>query len=387
MKILYLLYFDIDSSNMIGVKKKITSQVKALDSLGHDTEIATRKGESLFFLNSKVSYPLKKGMTRYKNSIHKVLKENEMGNQYDLLYVRFPNTIDLSVIKLFKYFGKEKVVMEIPTYPIKGEYENELINLRRNKKWKEFILKKFVFFVHKNLIHIVRHYVSCIVTFMNFEKIWGIRTIVIDNGVDTSKFPVIRKKNTRNSEELVLLGVANVSYWHGFDRIIKGLEEYYMRHSSEKKVIFNIVGSGSEIAKLKEMVIQNNLKNYVFFMGPKYGSDLLEQYEKTDLAVSSLGLHRIGLLSGSTIKTKEYCSLGIPFLYSYCEKEIKEDFKYAKRLPPNDTPISIESIIDFFSSINNDEYPETMHSFAEDHYDWEIQMKKVVEIIQVGNAL
>lgn len=43
------------------------------------------------------------------------------------------------------------------------------------------------------------------------------------------------------SDELHLIGVAEVHYWHGFDRLVRGLAAYYDRGRSYK-VYFHIVG-------------------------------------------------------------------------------------------------------------------------------------------------
>lgn len=80
-----------------------------------------------------------------------------------------------------------------------------------------------------------------IVTFSDAETIFGGHTIRISNGID---FDAIPQKITRNdtSRELHLIGVAEVHYWHGFDRIIKGMADYYATHPSYK-VYFHIVGA------------------------------------------------------------------------------------------------------------------------------------------------
>ena len=36
----------------------------------------------------------------------------------------------------------------------------------------------------------------------------------------------INKRDLINKNQIVLIGVANVSFWHGYDRIIKGLKNY-----------------------------------------------------------------------------------------------------------------------------------------------------------------
>lgn len=93
---------------------------------------------------------------------------------------------------------------------------------------------------------------------MSHDKIWGIDTIVIENGVNTDEYPPVKffDANTKISETtLVLTGVANISIWHGFDRIIEGIKKYNLteRNSQQYDIIFNIVGNGAELNRLKKL--------------------------------------------------------------------------------------------------------------------------------------
>ena len=47
MKLLYLVYFDINLPQMAGVKKKILSQLNAFDDLGINIELMYREGNKL----------------------------------------------------------------------------------------------------------------------------------------------------------------------------------------------------------------------------------------------------------------------------------------------------------------------------------------------------
>ena len=102
-------------------------------------------------------------------------------------------------------------------------------------------------------------------------------------------------------------------------------------------------------------------------------------YNEVDMAVSSLALHRVGLTSGSTIKTKEYCSLGVPFIYAYDEKELNIEFPYAMKLDSTDTPVSISDIKRFHNNLKDKDYPNEMHMYAKENYDWNVQMSKLLE--------
>ena len=386
MKLLYLVYFDINLPQMAGVKKKILSQLNAFDDLGINSELMYREGNKLLIQKNgkiKKKFEIKKGLSRYKRSIYKVFKMEAISSNYDYVYIRFPNTIDFSVLSLFKCVGKDKVILEVPTYTIKGEFDEQLKDLKNKKLYIEYILKNVLFMTHNLLSRNLNQYVNRIVTYMPYDSIWGVKTIPIDNGVDVTKYLPLTNK-IHDSSTFVLTGVANVSKWHGFDRVIYGIKEYTDDIKNNKKIIFNIVGDGPEISNLKNLVKLNNLENHVIFHGPKFNEQLISIYNKTDVAISSIGMHRIGLIEGSTIKTKEYCSLGLPFVYAYKETKISDTFGYALQVDANENPIDIELLIKFYNNLKiNENYEEKMHDFAVENYTWVSQMKRVIELMKV----
>ena len=114
-----------------------------------------------------------------------------------------------------------------------------------------------------------------IVTFSDAETIFGGQTIRISNGID---FDAIPQKITRNdtSRELHLIGVAEVHYWHGFDRIIKGMADYYATHPSYK-VYFHIVGALTgerERREILPVIAQYKLEPFVILHGQQHGEQL-----------------------------------------------------------------------------------------------------------------
>ena len=194
--------------------------------------------------------------------------------------------------------------LEMPTYPIGGELKDGLKSLLDNKKYTYAMLKCVIYRSHIYFSRRIYKYIENIVTFMPYEKIWNCNTICIDNAVDIDKISPIEKK-VYNPNELILLGVANVAKWHGFDRVIEGIGEYYENSDiSKRNIVFNIVGSGELISQMKKRVKELNIENNVNFLGLKQGNELRKEYEKCDIAIASLGMHRIGVLNGSTLKLR-----------------------------------------------------------------------------------
>lgn len=382
MKLLYLVYFDLNNTQFHGVRKKILNQVKALREIGIDTDIAYCREEYLLIesVNEKIELPLVKGYTNYRYSIYKILRNHIQKWDYDTIYIRYPGSVDLIFFNTIKLLSQKgiKVYLEMPTYPIGNELINELNNLRVSKKYLLYVLKSIIYFIHFILSRKIKYFVFKIVTFMPYPKIWGCESIIIDNGININDFtPLIKNKKSDNN--INLISVANVAIWHGLDRVLEGMGVYYQTNKiCNKKIFFTVVGSGSLIKELEERAKELKIERYVDFVGAKTGKELIKEYSKSDIAISSLGMHRIGVLNGSTLKTKEYCAQGIPFVLAYNEKEINDDFKYCLKISSDDSPLDMGEIIKFYEYLlTQNDISENMYNFACQKYDWRFQMKKI----------
>ena len=141
--------------------------------------------------------------------------------------------------------------------------------------------------------------------------------ITIGNGLDVNSVPIrIAKPYVDTELELHILCVANVSKWHGLDRLLKGMATY----CSNTCIIFHIAGEGAQIPLLKQLVEKLNLQDSVIFHGFKTGDELDTLFNSCHIAVGSLGIHRIGLNEASILKAREYCARGIPYIIACADR-------------------------------------------------------------------
>lgn len=386
--LIYITYFDLFKSDSIGVKNKILGQLNAANKLNINTILFFISDEHLVGLdaNDEIIYKIKieKGYTNYRHSVLNEMKKLSKKIRFDIVYLRFPGSIDFSILKTFKFFSQvsNDVYLELPTYPIKGELKIIIKKKIKEKKYFNAALRLIVYIVHfLNSRVLLKRYIKSIITFMPYKKIWNIPTIQLDNGVDIDQYPVItNRRNYMCDSEINLVGVANLSIWHGYDRVIVGLKEYYEnKNSKDVTVNFIIVGDGVETTNLKNMVKTYNLDKYVKFKGVLDREYIKEIYRVSDIAIGSLGMHRISVLNGSTLKVKEFCASGIPFIYAYNELLIPDNWEYALKIPANELAVDISQIIKFYNKIKlYDNYSDKMNEFAVNNFSWDCQMKKIL---------
>ena len=240
---------------------------------------------------------------------------------------------------------------------------------------------------------------DALVTFSDAGEIFGQRTIRISNGVDFDSIPLHEYNNRgERSEargeknELHLIGVAEVHTWHGYDRLVAGMGEYYksekLKVKSEKcvDVFFHIVG-GVHPAEM-ERSFTPLLKKYpsiegrVIFHGQLFGDELTRVFNQCRFAIGSLGRHRSGITVIKTLKNREYATRGIPFIYSEQDSDFDQQ-PYVLKAPADESPIDIQRIIDFTSHFTMQ--PAEIRRSVE-HLTWKIQMQRVVEQVFNGEG-
>ena len=393
MKILFLVYHGF--SEVSGISKKIRYQVKGLCQNGHEVHLCYYdQGKNNHWQRIvEVSTPLtphpspfiiqdfgtgKMAGFRQRISYGTVYKYC-VSQGIQMVYARcFQNANPW----LNHFFGRLKkagikAVMEIPTYPYDQEFESfsytERLQLRIDQLFRKNLARQL----------------EAIVTFTNKQQIFGQRTIRISNGVDLDSIPLHQKVDS--SKELHLIGVAEVHYWHGYDRLIAGLGEYYQYGNAEcKPVYFHIVGGvwvsemhNSEHAPgFAELIKKYGIEDKVIFHDQLFGDALNAVFAKSNFAVGSLARHRSGISDIKTLKNREYASRGLPFIYSENDSDFDKQ-PYVLKVPADELPINIARIVAFEEklTITPQEIRQTVA-----HLSWKVQMQKVVEAVIEQNT-
>ena len=336
-KLLYISPTAINFAQLDGVQKKILNQSKAFVGFGYDVSILTYFGGKvlMYDVKSEKSVEIASGKSKIDvlRAVPKIIKG------YDCVYIRYPMS-DFIFIHALKSINKNgiPVVVEIPTYPYDTEH---------GKSLKGRIVDSMDRYFRKRL----HKYVQRICTYSDDKEIFGIPTINTINGVDFSQYqldytPMDLKKSIN------LIAVSGMYIIHGYDRLIRGLGQYYSE-GGKRNIVLNIVGSGNVENQYKELTEQFKLQEHVIFHGRKFGQELLDLYRGQALGVNSLAIHRANLVNESTLKTKEYAALGLPVISSsYVDAFSEEGNKrFALMVAPDESNININAIINFVDSV------------------------------------
>jgi glycosyltransferase involved in cell wall biosynthesis len=365
---MYLTF--VDKERDPGVYNKISYQVKGFKKLGYDVSLSYMSGNE-FYINDKPVCQLEQNKLRkFANRffLPKKIKKIFLNENYDIFYVR-KSFINISVINFFKNLKNKGtiVILEIPTFPYSQELKG---TLKKTLYSYEVLCSKLL----KKNIDLITFYGE------ELESIWGCPTLRLENGVDVESIKFSgQSEKIQQGGVINLIGVGNLSPWHGFERVIRSIYSFRNNQDQYLRFVFHVVGEGIAYKELKNLVNELDLSDSVKFYGFKSGEELDSLYEKSHIAIGSLGFFKIGLSTGSTLKSKEYAARGIPFIIGHKDIAFEDKSEFVFEVNNDDSEIDLKQVYDWINNIVIS--TSDIRRFAVDNLTWDIQLKKLNEKI------
>ena len=366
----------IDHPGNRGIINKMEYQLEALSSLVGNVDLVCSSRQGPVF-NGKLAakYPV---TGRWFDSVNHYglfyshLEKYVREKTYDFLYVRYPLALPsfLRFLRRARLANPQmKIISEVATFPYRREFTTP--------KRRALLLLDDLGRRH------LKRYLDGIVTFYGQTEIYDVPCFQLTNGVDVQQIAV--KKDRERSDDFVMIAVGNLAERHGIDRALRGMASY-LNQSVSKRVSLHIVGDGPAIPSLADLTRQLRLNGFVHFHGNKHGAKLDALFDGADVALDSLAIHRLQLPCSSSLKAREYCARGIPFVVASDDPDFRAPFPFAHRIPANDTPLDVPSLLQFHASLRatHPEALEEMRSYAEQHLTWKSKLAPVVDYLRDG---
>lgn len=362
--LLYITFVDFRAFFAQGVHRKIQGQVKAMErQIGKVYYMGWSYPKAVLMKDEGQIVEIEPAVTT-KDYIE-VIKDWIKKYDVEQTYIRYSKTskwlIDLLI---YQKVNEIKTVLEITSYPYDIEAAEGIIKLENN-----------CFNIELN------KYFNKIATYSSHQKIMGISTFNLINGIDIDKNPISLKE--KREKEIVFITVSSMQSWQGYERFIEGIYLYY-KNGGKYNIKFKMIGSGPEENYYKELVKKYQLQSRVEFLGQIALSEkkrMDEQYNLSDIAVGTLGVYKqMGTNEGSPIKGSEYCARGIPFICGYRDLRFPPDWEFILNVPNNSEPIDINRVIDFYEKVTSKEhYKQSMRDYAIKYLTWDKIMEPVIE--------
>jgi len=128
---------------------------------------------------------------------------------------------------------------------------------------------------------------------------------IIPNGVDLSLFNISKQKDPK---KIIFTGA--MYYHRGLDILLEAIPKIIKKIPDAK---FILIGSGSELEKLKETVSKNNLESSVEFKGWMKREEIPENITDASIGIGPLRLTDV-TARALPIKVLEYMTVSLPII-------------------------------------------------------------------------
>lgn len=358
---LYVIYCDLNRVDLMGIKKKVISQISVFKEIFGKVYYTCYAGQMLYLMNGEEIIEKDVAVTRKKCNqtlCYWIEKYNIVQ-----AYIRY-NLTDKNFLNFLSFLKDRhiKTVLELPTYPYDGELSNG------SRKMEDMYFR-----------NALGRYVDMIATYTEDKKIWGIPCVNLKNGIDINNIPISTKKKEKNT--INFIAVSSMAPWHGYERFLKGMYQYY-KNGGKYVLYLRFIGEGQEEDYYKSLTEKYHLESIVEFCGKLTGKELDQKFDMSDMSVGTLGLYKIGISDGNPIKGAEYCARGIPFICGYNDMRFSKKEEFVMTVSNDEQAIDMNAVIRFFEKItSNQNYKRIMRDYAEKHLTWKHIMKPVIDYL------
>jgi len=362
-KILLVYPVDFSQSNTKGISDKLSGQFGAFKQLGYITKKAFIRGtEGCVEHQYRDSYNtdvFTKSLSSQSLKFHAFFSalKREIRN-VDIIYIRhLLHTPALYSFLKYAQAQEKMIIYEYPTYPY---------NLEWQKWWQKPLLKldQYYFKKSEKLKDLVIHYGG-------YKG--EVESVKISNGINTAHAPISRR--SEHSDTFNLVAVGRWEYWHGLDRVLHG-----MAHSP-REINLKVIGEGPSLESYKKLTKSLDLERHVSFYPPTYGDELRGLMKSADLGISTLGLHRKNVKEDSSLKSRTYCTMGLPFLHAALDLDFPSDLAFTFSAESDDSVVNLDSLINEYhtrlestpDALNGD----NIQQYAVEHLSWQSRIQMI----------
>lgn len=391
-KVIYISNVNLEGLFLLGVVEKIKGQLIAFRNAEFEIDVLYPKNDGTVIIeksdgqkkiyegsrenfsgNGFISKVLRHFKVTFFGSINfKYCQKDIFKAGYDAVYLRFflpGSDLIKFLIKLKTKSKKTVLLLEYPTLNVKTLYQTDLA-------------RRVSYFFNQRNINRLNELSDYIITLTRHSELFGKPALFMPNGIALSEIEPVPVPSFTN--QLVILGVASdINFYHGFDKVIKGLS-LYTKTNSQVKILFRLISNplSKNLAELRALAKDSGVEEFVCFESPKTRRELAEVYKQVHLGMGTLALHRVGLTDNYSLKHREYAAFGLPFIMSKGDFHF-ENSPFVLVEERNEEPLDIQHIVAFYTSLRNryPDYPQEFRKSVEHLITWEAQMKEVFDVI------
>lgn len=385
MKILMLL------DHVFPPDTRVENEIKSLAEAGHDVHIVCfhNEGRSLLeetehctihrFPISKLTFKSSVGVLKfpfYFNYWRKIVDEMFLNEKFDAVHVHDLPLARIGYEAKCKY-GSRFVLDLHENWPVLlqlSKHTNTFLGrlLSSNGQWVEYEKEMCLL---ADIVIVVVDEAKMRVCDLGVapEKV-----VVVSNTLNIEQFDPIERKEFK-TDKFRMLYVGGINYHRGIQNVIKAISILKKRGVD---VHFDLVGDGSYLADIKNLVEESQVSDEVTIHGFKHFTQIVDLYESANVALIP---HIKSGHTDNTIPHKifQYMYAEIPMIVSNCDplvrivNETKSGVSYRY-----DSPEELVEIVAGFQS-----HPERLNDYIRqgrkaviEKYNWKVDGAKLVEM-------
>ncbi|MBG0775029.1 MAG: glycosyltransferase [Desulfovibrionaceae bacterium] len=196
---------------------------------------------------------------------------------------------------------------------------------------------------------------------------------VLPNGIDPDSLPPCGRNFGARIE---LLALADFRIWHGLDRFIRGMAVY----RGPRELHVHVAGKGPELDRYAALIAELGLERNFTFHGYLDKERITEISERCQVVLGALAHHRIGLTELCSLKNREYCLRGMPFVFACKDPDFPPDLDFVVNVPGDESPVDVGPVVALAERNEADPaFSARIRQYAVDHLSWE---KKSVGLLR-----
>lgn len=370
--LIFPIFKDLNSADGVivkneGIRKGFQKNGVDIDVLEFNTKGIFNHGKQIYTFA-----PSRYGRTwQYLFSAWESVLQNVGADQYEFVWFRlslnliFTGTVSRFLRKLKRRYPNVKVVLEYGAYPFDAELTP-----------KQALIYRF----RKGQLPAMHRNTDFVITYSGQDRVDHLENIPINNGIELDNIPV-NPPGATLQDGIRFISVSSLKKWHAYERFIEGMPAYLARPDAVP-IHFEVVGSGPEHDKLAGAVAALKLEQYVTFHGHQSGKGLDAIYERSHVAIGTLGFHRIGITNSSSLKNREYFARGLPIVLSTKDLDMPPACPYVQYVPEGEEPVDIASVVSFAQQVyQTPNLARTIRDYAEDTISWTSKIRTVLEYL------
>lgn len=399
-KLIYV--FTSASIQPSSVQKKVLNQIRILNISGCVCKglfFTTENVENIslpeadFIQVEKIQggwYRSSRQRTAYHKAVYKYFTENAA--EFDLVYYRYPGAHRYLLLLMEKLGAKvffehlTNETQEIKLYRLENKFRLNLSSVL--SYFEYYYLPLFREYYYGSRIRKKAGFGIC-----NSEEIANVqrkitgntyKIFIIGDSADTDAYPEHKSPVLNDSLQMVFLkGAKTAAIYNGIDRIYKGIANYSGEYKLELHILGNDLSYENSLL-LKFPLITNNIVFHTFISG----KELDKLFESFHIGVSQFGMHRKGIISNTTIKSREYFARGIPFIFGHHDPDISDNAEakpFFMEFPADEGTVDFALVVEWYKALEKiPTYNTAMKNFAKKNLDYKVKMEKLVLYLE-GN--